>query len=37
MDGHAFVKCGDVLGEIGTCFGLQAVRPVLKRLTRGNE
>ena len=37
MDSHALVKCSDVLGEIRTGFGLQAVHPVLKRLTGGDE
>ena len=37
MDSHALVKCSDALGENRTGFGLQAVYPVLKRLTSGDE
>jgi len=37
MDGHSLVKRSDFVGETGAGFGLQAIDPVLKRVTRSNE
>src|SRR5580704_9047686 len=37
MDCHPFVKCGYFVRETGTCFSLQPIDPVLKRVTRGSE